>query len=152
MSVLPDWKIKEYDMISPFNELNLQPCSYDLTLGEVEKEILEPNDFVLGATKETIKIPKNLLGRLDGKSTLGREGITVHITAGFIDPGFRGQIVLEIKNLGNKKVDLRKFKSIAQISFEELSGIPDYTYGERGNHYQNQKGIVKSYLDDWSKT
>lgn len=150
--ILPDWRIEEYvkrfGMIEPYEPDNLQPCSYDLTLGDVEKMILEPDDFVLGCTKEIVKIPKFILGRLDGKSTLGREGITVHVTAGFIDPGFEGTIVLEIKNLGKKRVDLSKFKSIAQISFDELGAIPEHRYGERGNHYQGQKGIQKSYLDD----
>ena len=146
--IIPDYEIrklaKEQELITPYSEDHLQPCSYDLTLGEVEKELLVPGSFVLACTREFVKIPDFLLGRLDGKSTLGRRGILIHATAGFIDPGFKGQIVLEIKNIGKEYVNLRLPNSIAQISFEELKNRPEKVYGERNNHYQNQTGIVKA--------
>lgn len=137
-------KIK--DLIVPFNEDQLQPASYDLKLDQIKHHLLLPDDFLLASTFEWVNIPKNLIGILDGKSTLGREGIAVHITAGYIDPGFHGNIVLEIKNQSSRPVDLRKFKTIAQIRFEEVKGEPDKLYGECGNHYQNQSGMVYSYL------
>ena len=149
--IIPDYEIrklaKEKELITPYSEDQLQPCQYDLKLGEVKHHLIMPGEFFLGSTLEWVNIPENILGRLDGKSTLGREGILIHATAGFIDPGFKGNIVLEIKNLSDKPVDLRKFNTIAQISFEELKNKPEKVYGERNNHYQNQSGIVRSWME-----
>lgn len=159
--------------IEPFQAANLQPASYDLTLDrhylvpdpditEVdladvqaghmlpytaspeEPIVLSQHDFILASTRETVTIPADLLGRVEGKSSLGRLGLIVHITAGFIDPGFHGQITLEIVNLAPWGLVLYPGQRIAQIAFSEMSQMPRKPYGSAGNHYQGQQGPVES--------
>ena len=162
--ILNDKSIKnwsnELDMINPFDEKNLQPASYDLTLGDsfiypkysndvvkddsMEYLILPPNDFMLCTTVETVKIPYDLVGRVEGKSSLGRIGLLTHITAGFIDPGFEGKITLELKNIGPKNIALEIGCPIAQICFEELDEICTTPYNAERNHYQHQTDVVPS--------
>lgn len=150
--ILADKDIRYYcdfnNLIEPFEENYLQPASYDLKLKDVDNWILMPGEFVLGVTEEKVNIPANILGRLDGKSTLARDGILVHCTSGFIDPGFYGNIVLEIKNISDRVVDLTQYETVAQISFEELKSLPEKIYGECNNHYQGQQGIVKSWIKE----
>ena len=102
--------------------------------------VLHPHDFVLCQTKEYVKIPNNLLARVEGRSSFGRLGIAIHITAGFIDPGFEGNITLEITNLGVMPVILYPEQRICQIVFEELCDECEkpYGFGVR-NKYQGQK-------------
>ena len=108
--------------------------------------IIPPNNFVLGTTKEHIELPPDLAGRVEGRSSLGRLGIAVHITAGFIDAGFKGQITLEIKNQSPNPVILYENMRICQITFEQLTGEPKRTYGECDNKYQNQEGVTGSLI------
>lgn len=108
--------------------------------------VIPPNEFVLGVTKEWVEIPANLCARVEGRSSIGRLGITVHITAGFIDAGFKGNIVLEIKNLSPNSILLYEDMRVCQLVFEELSGNPTRVYGEAGNKYQNQEGVVGSLI------
>ena len=121
--------------ITPLGEKALQACSVDLRLGSKfkrgiqiielaskgEKLTLQPCDFVLGATLETVEIPLDLVGRLEGRSGLGRQGLAVHITASRIDPGFIGKITLEIKNLGEEQITLTPEMYICSLMFEQLS-------------------------------
>lgn len=150
-------------LISPCDvDLDVQPSSVDLHLGgeiksmtgallmdliEEDYYILEPNEFVLASTYEHIGVPSDLVGLVDGKSSLGRVGITAHITAGWIDPYFQGNITLEIKNVSNKPFKLHYKMSICQIIFITLSSPSEKPYGhsERNNHYQNSKGTIPSY-------
>ena len=153
----------EYNLITPFQKSNLQPSSYDLTLDDIfyddKKEnyiltntfVLKPNDFVLASTIEEVKIPSNLVGRVEGKSSLGRIGLMTHITAGFIDAGFNGNITLELKNIGNKSISLKVGCSIAQICFIQLDKDCDNPYNTETNNYQYQQKVTKSrysYDDD----
>lgn len=108
--------------------------------------VIPPNEFVLAVTKEYIEIPNDLCARVEGRSSIGRLGITVHITAGFIDAGFKGNIVLEIKNLSPNSIVLYEGLRVAQLVFEELTDTPSRVYGECGNKYQGQKGVVGSLL------
>lgn len=156
---IKNWSI-EMDMINPFVDENLQPASYDLTLGdsfifpkysedifEIDESdylIMQPNDFVLATTIETVKIPYDLVGRVEGKSSLGRVGLLTHITAGFIDPGFEGKITLELKNIGSKSIALKIGCAIAQICFEELDEICTTPYNADDNHYQHQDDVTPS--------
>ena len=142
--------------IRPFNFEQVQPASYDLTLDneliindlkykDIELYILRPGTFVLGSTVEKVTIPVDLLGRVDGKSTLARKGVMIHFTAGYIDPGFCGNITLEIINLGHEAVELEYGMSIAQISYDIMYSIPMLSYGKRDNHYQNQSGVTPAW-------
>lgn len=107
---------------------------------------LPPKSFVLGTTIEKVKIPPNLIGRVEGRSSIGRLGVTIHITAGFIDSGFEGQITLEIANLSHNTVMLYENMRICQIVFEELDNTPNRIYGEAGNKYQGQEGVTGSLI------
>lgn len=108
--------------------------------------VIPPNEFVLATTKEWVEIPTNLCARVEGRSSIGRLGVTVHITAGFIDAGFKGNITLEIKNLSPNSILLYEDMRVAQLVFEELTDYPNRAYGEAGNKYQNQKGVVGSLI------
>ena len=119
---------------------------------------IPPHNFILATTKEEIKVPDDLVARVEGRSSIGRLGITIHVTAGFIDPGFEGQITLEIANLSNTVVILYEDMRICQLVFEELKGIPTRIYGECDNKYQNQNGVTGSMMlyesenSEWGNT
>lgn len=158
--------------ISPFDEAALQPASYDLTLDRhflqpatgttvvdvadmddshmsafavgSDGLIIEPGEFLLGCTRERVALSKSIMGRVEGKSSIGRIGLSVHITAGFIDPGFEGQITLEIVNLAPYEIIVYPGMRIAQIAFSRMDGIVHQAYGSAGNHYQGQEGPVAS--------
>ena len=149
----------EMELIYPFHYNQLQPCSYDLRLACDLKTIrgktinlndgdyvLKPNEFILGSTFEYVSIPNNISAFVDGKSSLGRLGIAVHITAGFIDSGFNGNITLEIKNNSDKQFKLSKNMLIGQIIFFELKDECMRPYGDKrlNNHYQNSNGTILS--------
>jgi dCTP deaminase len=103
---------------------------------------LYPRDFILASTAETICLSQAMAARVEGKSSLGRLGIAVHITAGFIDPGFEGQITLEIANFAPAAVKLYVGMPIAQIVFEPVTP-PERDYAET-SHYQGQTGPTPS--------
>ena len=125
----------------------LQPASLEVHIGQ--ETWLAPNEFLLASTLETVTLGANVAANLTGKSSLGRLGLAVHITAGYIDPGFSGQIVLELKNLGNTELHLDKGAPIAQLVFHELRTAVARPYGhpDLGSHYQHQTGITRSYLE-----
>lgn len=102
---------------------------------------LDPGDFILGTTAEHIELKDNIVGRLDGKSSLGRMGLLIHITAGYVDPGWRGRLTLEIANVSPYALVLRPGQRICQISFMELTSPAERPYGSTGigSHYQFQE-------------
>lgn len=162
-------------LIFPFEMRSLQPCSYDVHLdsrlirfsgGSVidaeskiypkdsvhemkipaEGYILDPGEFVLGSTIEGVSIPKNLAARYEGKSSIGRLGLASHVTAGFIDPGFRGDITLEIKNENTLPIRIKAGMAIGQLCFFTLNQEVNNSYGDPilGSHYFNQSGPTLS--------
>ena len=144
---LQDTEIRKRGMIEPFNEDQLQSGSYDLKLGETEHSRIMPKEFMLASTVEKVKIPADVMGIVKGKSSIARLGLQVEC-AGICDPGFEGTITLELFNQSDKPIELNKIKCIAQIIFDEMKGVPEKVYGERGNHYQGQDSITYSYLDE----
>ena len=154
--------------IAPYSRSHLNPASYDVTLSPVVRVfkhtsepidvadvqeghtsrldmreakgrfVLSPGDFILGATSEVITLPETLVARVEGKSSLGRLGLVVHSTAGFIDPGFSGSITLEIANLSPRPVVLRMGMRIAQIAFTPMNAAPLKSYAQTGR-YQGQE-------------
>lgn len=104
--------------------------------------VLRSADFLLACTQETIRLSPYMAARVEGKSSLGRLGMAVHITAGFIDPGFEGQITLEIANLAPWAIKLYAGMPIAQIVFEPVNA-PEKDYSKTG-HYQGQRGPTES--------
>src|ERR671926_1487950 len=116
----------------------------DLTeLVEVRDEepfILHPGEFVLGQTLERVTLPDDLVARLEGKSSLGRLGLLIHSTAGFVDSGFSGNLTLELSNVANLPITIYHGMPIGQISFMRMDGPVERPYGSRatGSKYQGQ--------------
>jgi dCTP deaminase len=117
----------------------------DLTeLVQIEPEepfILHPSEFVLGQTAEWVELPDDLVARLEGKSSLGRLGLLIHSTAGYVDPGWKGNLTLELSNVANLPIALYQGMKIGQISFFRMSSAVERPYGskELGSKYQGQK-------------
>ena len=111
-----------------------------------EPFILHPGEFVLGSTLERIALPDDLVARLEGKSSLGRLGLLIHSTAGFIDPGWDGHVTLELSNVANLPITIYYGMRIGQISFVHLSEPADAPYGASGlgSKYQGQAGPTPS--------
>jgi dCTP deaminase len=122
----------------------------DLTeLVEVEEKvpfILHPGEFVLGSTLERVRLPDDLVARLEGKSSLGRLGLLIHSTAGYVDPGWDGYLTLELSNVANLPITIYPGMKIGQISFFRLTTQADVPYGSavRGSKYQGQRGPTAS--------
>ena len=156
--------------IDPFDERCIQPSSVDLhvdsqfrvfansrypyidvreempdltELVEVKPDepfILHPGEFVLGSTLERVALPDDLVARLEGKSSLGRLGLLIHSTAGYVDPGWDGYLTLELSNVANLPITLYPGMKIGQISFFQLTSAAETPYGAAGNKYQGQRG------------
>lgn len=166
-------RIKQGELdISPFDPARVQPASVDVLLdqyvrflvpaaGEIDvadvraghtvlAEIgeeglrLDPGAFLLASTVERVALPEDLVGLVEGKSSLGRLGLAIHVTAGLIDPGFTGQITLEIANVSGVPIRLRRLMPIAQLCLIPMSAAPERPYGRAGNHYQGQCGPTES--------
>ena len=163
-------------VIDPYDETLLQPSSVDVRvdrffrvfhnarypyidvkepqedlteLVEIDRErpfILHPGEFVLGSTLERIVLPDDLVARLEGKSSLGRLGLLIHSTAGFIDPGWDGHVTLELSNVANLPITIYHGMKIGQVSFVQLSEPAEKPYGsgELGSKYQGQMGPTPS--------
>jgi dCTP deaminase len=162
--------------IEPWDPAMVQPASVDLKLGtsfrvfhnhrlpaidlaqpptgvteHVQIEdgasfVIHPGEFVLGTTVEWVELPDDIVARIEGKSSLGRLGLIVHATAGFVDPGFSGTLTLEITNLTRVPIVLWPGKPIAQLSFMALDRAAERPYGhpELGSHYHGQVEATES--------
>jgi dCTP deaminase len=108
--------------------------------------ILHPGEFVLGSTLERVALPDDLVGRLEGKSSLGRLGLLIHSTAGFVDAGWDGHLTLELSNVANLPITVYPGMKIGQISFIKMTTAADHPYGSRdlGSKYQHQRGPTPS--------
>lgn len=157
--------------ITPFDEARLQPASVDLTLYPIIRRpkaslrtidlrnvqpghtsehhpgdaghSLMPGEAMLGCTEEVVRIGRNLVGRVEGKSSLARLFLMVHVTGGFIDPGFEGQITLEIVNLSPWTIMMHPGQAVCQIGFARLERVPALDYASTGR-YQGQQGATES--------
>lgn len=103
--------------------------------------VLHPGEFALALTFESVKIPSNVIGLLDGRSSLGRLGVMVHVTSGSVDPGFSGPLVLELANLGRIPVKLFPLMRIASIKFLTISGVVKRTYSDQ-DKYRGIKNLL----------
>ncbi|CAN5616248.1 dCTP deaminase [soil metagenome] len=111
-----------------------------------EPFILHPTEFVLGQTLEWVELPDDLVGRIEGKSSLGRLGLLIHSTAGYVDPGWKGNLTLELSNVANLPIALYRGMKIGQISFFKMSSAVERPYGSRelGSKYQGQSRPTES--------
>ena len=162
--------------LDPFDEVMIQPSSVDVRLdryfrvfnntkythidprqqqdeltslvetADDEPFVLHPGEFVLGSTFESVELPDDLAGRLEGKSSLGRLGLLTHSTAGFIDPGFQGHITLELSNVANLPITLWPGMKIGQLCLFRLTSAAEHPYGSQkaGSRYQGQRGPTPS--------
>jgi dCTP deaminase len=163
-------------VIEPLDESCIQPSSVDLhidryfrvfrnhTMGYIDVKqdmeeltelveikdddtfILHPGEFVLGSTAERVALPDDLVARLEGKSSLGRLGLLIHSTAGFVDAGWDGHLTLELSNVANLPITLYPGMKIGQISFLRMTTAADQPYGSTGvgSKYQGQRGPTPS--------
>jgi dCTP deaminase len=125
-----------------------------IEVGDDQPFILHPGEFALGSTSERIKLPTDLVARLEGKSSLGRLGLLIHSTAGFVDAGWDGHLTLELSNVANLPITLYPDMKIGQISFLQMSTPADVPYGstEVGSKYQGQRGPTPSrYWENFSR-
>ncbi len=162
--------------VEPLAEGAIQPASVDLRLGsqfrvfrnsavpfidvkqeypdltdlvEIEGEqpfILHPGEFALAVTYERVRLPGDIVGRLEGKSSLGRLGLLIHSTAGYVDPGWDGALTLELSNVANLPITLYHGMKVSQISFFRLTEPAENPYGSKaaGSKYQHQSGPTPS--------
>ncbi len=163
-------------VIEPLDERDIQPSSVDLRVdrlfrvfrndttpyidpkcpqedltelvevAEGKAFILHPGEFVLGSTLEWVALPDDLVARLEGKSSLGRMGLLIHSTAGFVDCGFKGHLTLELSNVANLPIAIYPGMKIGQISFIRMTSPAERPYGSRttGSKYQGQRGPTAS--------
>ena len=160
-------------VVDPWDPELVQPASVDLRLGNSfrvfhnhrttaidlrepptnltegvsgEMFVIHPGEFVLGVTAEYVELPDDIVARIEGKSSLGRLGLIVHATAGFVDPGFKGTLTLEITNLTRVPIKLYPGLLIAQLSFMTLDAPAERPYGSEalGSHYQGQTAATES--------
>ena len=108
--------------------------------------MLHPGEFVLGSTLERVGVPNDLVARIEGKSSLGRLGLLIHSTAGFIDAGFDGHVTLELANVASLPITLYPGMKIGQVSFMQMTTPADHPYGQgaRGSKYFGQRGPTPS--------
>ncbi len=117
---------------------------------EKQPFVLHPGEFVLGSTLEVVRLADDIVARLEGKSSLGRLGLLIHSTAGFVDPGFEGHLTLELSNVANLPIAIYPEMKIGQISFYQLSTPADAPYGSSraGSKYQGQRGPTPSRVHE----
>lgn len=111
-----------------------------------EAFVLHPGEFVLGSTYEFVTLPDNIAARLEGKSSLGRLGLLTHSTAGFVDPGFKGHVTLELANVSSLPIKLWPGMKVGQLCFFQLSSPSETPYGSAKylSRYQGQRGPTAS--------
>ena len=166
--------------IDPFDPAFLQPSSVDLhldrdfrvfrnnryafidprepqpdltevvTVTDDEPFMLHPGEFVLGQTLEWVELPDDIVARLEGKSSLGRLGLLIHSTAGYVDPGWKGKLTMQMTNVARLPVTLYAGMRIAQISFLRLTTPADRPYGSSGlgSKYQGQQEPTASRYNE----
>jgi dCTP deaminase len=124
-----------------------------IEIADDEAFMLHPGEFVLGSTLERIAVPEDLVARIEGKSSLGRLGLLIHSTAGFIDAGFDGHITLELANVASLPITLYPGMKIGQVSFVQMTTPAEHPYGAgaKGSKYQGQRGPTPSrYFENFT--
>lgn len=138
-NVFKVYEHSRYSLLDPKNPKTFAQNMRIITIADGEPFIVQPGEFVLGVTQEKITVPDDLVVRVEGRSSLGRLGIIVHSTAGFVDPGFSGTITLEISNLNRLPVALYPGMRVCQLAFEMMSSPAETPYNcKPGSKYQGQ--------------
>jgi len=139
-------------LILPVGKVSVDPRKKDqvypeqVMLSDGQAFILAPGQFALGSTEEYVAVPNDLVARLEGKSSLARLGLVIHSTAGYIDPGFKGQVTLELSNVSDFPIELYSYMPIGQLSFSTIEGTVRNPYGSArlNSKYQEQRGATES--------
>ena len=136
------FKIITKPYIDPYDKTDLESYMEEITIDKNKPFIIHPGEFTLATTYETVKLPDDIVARVEGRSSIGRLGITMHVTAGYIDPGFEGKITLEISNIGKMPVALYPQQRVCQIVFETMTTPAAKPYGHksRDSKYMGQNG------------
>lgn len=134
------FKVIRKPYIDPKDEEDVSSYMELTTVEDGEAFIIHPNEFALATTNEYVKVPDDLVARVEGRSSMGRLGVTMHVTAGYIDPGFEGKITLEISNIGAMPVALYPGQRVCQIVFETMTTPSEIPYGhpDRNSKYMHQ--------------
>lgn len=142
------FKIVRKPVIDPMDKGDLESYMESFYLEDGEPFIIHPGEFALATTYESVKLPGDLVARVEGRSSMGRLGITMHVTAGYIDPGFHGKITLEISNIGKMPVALYTGQRVCQIVFETMTSPSEKPYGhpDRDSKYMGQERPITSKI------
>ena len=134
------FKVIRKPYIDPKDEEDIAEYMESSTVPEGEAFIIHPNEFALATTQEYVKVPDDLVARVEGRSSMGRLGVTMHVTAGYVDPGFEGRITLEISNIGAMPVALYPGLRVCQLVFETMTTPAELPYGhpKRNSKYMKQ--------------
>lgn len=134
------FKVIRKPYIDPKDEEDIAEYMESSTVPEGEAFIIHPNEFALATTQEYVKVPDDLVARVEGRSSMGRLGVTMHVTAGYVDPGFEGRITLEISNIGAMPVALYPGQRVCQLVFETMTTPAKLPYGhpKRNSKYMKQ--------------
>lgn len=134
------FKVIRKPYIDPKDEEDIAEYMESSTVPEGEAFIIHPNEFALATTHEYVKVPDDLVARVEGRSSMGRLGVTMHVTAGYVDPGFEGRITLEISNIGAMPVALYPGQRVCQLVFETMTTPAELPYGhpKRNSKYMKQ--------------
>lgn len=146
-------------LVNPFNPEHVQPSSVDLHIDEELKTVngdsfnikdkpysLKPNEFILASTIETVNIPLDIVGHVDGRSSVARLGLMVQVT--LIDSGYKGNLTLALFNQSDKDFELKYGDSVCHIFFEQVSSPVIRPYGSDGlgSKYQGSEGVTESKI------
>lgn len=144
------FKVIRKPCIDPRDSSDIESYMESYHIKDGEPFIIHPGEFALATTYEYIKLPENLVARVEGRSSIGRLGITMHVTAGYIDPGFHGRITLEISNIGKMPVALYPKQRVCQIVFETMTSPSEKPYGhpDRESKYIGQLKPETSRIKD----
>lgn len=134
------FKVIRKPYIDPKDKEDIAEYMESSTVPEGEAFIIHPNEFALATTQEYVKVPDDLVARVEGRSSMGRLGVTMHVTAGYVDPGFEGRITLEISNIGAMPVALYPGQRVCQLVFETMTTPAELPYGhpKRNSKYMKQ--------------
>ena len=134
------FKVIRKPYIDPKDEEDIAEYMESSTVPEGEAFIIHPNEFALATPQEYVKVPDDLVARVEGRSSMGRLGVTMHVTAGYVDPGFEGRITLEISNIGAMPVALYPGQRVCQLVFETMTTPAELPYGhpKRNSKYMKQ--------------
>lgn len=148
-NVFKVYEHSSFAVLDPKKPESFQGKMRTITVKEGEPFIVQPGEFSLGVTMEHISVPDDLVVRVEGRSSLGRLGIIVHSTAGFVDPGFAGNLTLEISNLNRLPVALYPGMRICQIAFLKMSSPAEMTYDKKpGSKYMGYTHPQESKLSE----